>query len=110
MDGPAPAEAGAMRLDEDLLGVLACDLLARPAGAPGPDDLRPWVTSVARERDRLIVEFDQRHREPVAAFVAAESQCCATLRWTLSETPAAIVTVEATGQQLDGLMGLFAPG
>lgn len=69
--------------DGELLEVLACDLQARPRGAPGAAEILPAVQSVRREPDALLITFAPGALAAVAAFVAAEQRCCAGIGWQL---------------------------
>jgi hypothetical protein len=54
----------------DVLEVLACEIDARPHGAPGPDALVAHVRAVRRDGSAVIVTFDASAREAVEAFAA----------------------------------------
>src|SRR5690242_8552493 len=90
--------------DRDLLEVLACDIAVRPP-APGPDDLRPFITGVTHDGDGLRVRFDNAGASLVAAFVEAERQCCPEIGWELVAGPA--LRISATPEQLIAIKALF---
>ena len=85
---------------EQILSTLACDLGLRPAGAPGFADLAGAVRSVRREGPVLLVEYDPAAAASVAALVAAERRCCATIGW---EAVGATLRVRARPDQLDAI-------
>lgn len=105
MDGsPAPcAPEGAPSwrprsvTEADLVEVLACDISQRPAGAPGPDELRPFLRSVRRDGGALTVEFDAGVGPLLEAFAAAERRCCSNLGWNVTGSS---LTVSGTETQM----------
>jgi hypothetical protein len=92
-------------IDEtELLEVLACDIAARPP-APGPHELRPFVTGVARDEGSILVRFDAASENAFARFADAERHCCPGIGWEIVAGPALRIT--ATPLQLDALLSLF---
>lgn len=90
------------------LDVLACEIEARPKGAPGIADVAVGVLSVERERETLLVSFDPAMTAAIEAFVAAEQRCCASLSWRLDTSGGATrLSVVAQPQQIDLLEQLF---
>jgi hypothetical protein len=104
---PAPYDAGA-------LATLACDLGARPQGAPHFGEVAGAVLAVRREEGALVVDYAPQAGDTLAAIVAAERACCATLGWRLERVedgpagPVVRLWVEATPAQLDALAPAFA--
>lgn len=103
--------------NEELLEILACEIGARPAGAPHFGDVEAAVRTVRREAaaggqgDALVVEFDPAVAETLKALVAAEKQCCGEIGWHLelpsAQQSAAILRVEASPAQFDALAPMF---
>ncbi|MEO6397021.1 MAG: hypothetical protein ABIP13_00995 [Tepidiformaceae bacterium] len=91
---------------KDTLELLACDVDSRPA-APLTDELLPFLTSVSRTTETIVVTYDRAAADLFAAFAAAESVCCASLGWSVDET-ASTLTVTASPTQLDALQEVFA--
>ena len=98
-----------MKLEEqvEILEVLACDLSVRPAGAPGPAELAPFVTGRSRESGAVTYHFRAEGLAAFEAFAAAERLCCAGLTWTIDAARGALV-IEAEPGQLDALERMFA--
>ena len=93
---------------DDVIELLACDIAARPAGAPTPDELAPHVRSRARTDGALSIEFSSAAADSVAAFAAAESLCCASIGWSVEREPAVRLIISAAPEQLDAIEQLFA--
>jgi len=97
----SPAASSADRFSEDVLEVLQCDIGARPA-APAPDDLAPYLQSLAIEGEHLVVRFERSAIDAVRQFAAAECVCCGGIGWEVSETANSVVlTVSGTPAQLE---------
>jgi hypothetical protein len=94
---------------EDALAILACDLGARPPGAPGAEDIVHALVGATRSADTLALAFDPSAATDVEAFVAAERQCCSTLDWQVERLPhSTVVRIAAAPDQLDVLEQAFA--
>ena len=91
----------------ELLNVLSCDIGARPDGAPGFDDIRPYLLTVDRDETKLKLTFDASAASAVGAFVAAETLCCGGVGWQFQATPTPTVTVEAPSAQLEALEAMW---
>lgn len=91
----------------DMIEVLACDIEARPKGAPSIFDLAPHIEKVARLPESISVFFASAAAADVAAFVEAERLCCAGIGWRLQVEPAVLLTIGATPAQLDALEQMF---
>ena len=91
---------------DELLEVIACDIESRPAAAPGVDALAPFVRSAQRLPGELLLQLDPAGRTVAEAFVAAECVCCASIGWSLIETPALALRVTATEPQIEALTAL----
>lgn len=110
----------AMTFDSEALEVLACDLGARPKGAPHFGDVAGAVRAVRRERGALVVDYDPAAAEALAVVVAAERLCCADIGWHVEHPDPAAgaaiggvvrLRVEANSAQLDVVQLLFdVPG
>jgi hypothetical protein len=113
----AGAAGAAGDYDPALLEVLACEIGARPKGAPSFDDVAGAVRAVRRETGALIVEFDPAAAERVEALVEAERLCCAEIGWHLERVapaeggPAGTVRlrIEASAARLDALGLVIEP-
>ena len=108
--------ASAAPYDPATLATLACDLGARPAGAPHFGEVAAAVRAVRREAGALVVDYAPEAGDALEAIVAAERACCADLGWHLERVAAgaagaagAVVRlrVEATPAQLDALATAF---
>jgi hypothetical protein len=106
------------RLNQDLLAILACDITARPAGAPHFVDVVTAVSAIHRQAAALLVDYDPAAAAQVTGVVAAERRCCAEIGWhlegpvsggtTASGAPALRMRIEASPAQLDLIQLLFA--
>jgi hypothetical protein len=94
-------------LDADVIELLACDIEARPASAPGIDALMPHIERVRREAKQLIIEFAAGAAGTVEAFVAAERTCCGGIMWEWELDPAVQLRIGATPAQLDAMQAMF---
>jgi hypothetical protein len=92
-----------------VLGVMACAIARRPAGAPHFADLAPAVRGVRRDGAELVVTYDDAAREQLAQVVAAERLCCAGIVWSLDDAGATL-RVRATPEQLDLLESVVQLG
>ena len=104
-----------MNPDPELLEALSCEIGARPAAAPHFGDVAPALRGVKREVGALLVDYDARVADTLAAVVDAERLCCAELGWFVerpdptTEVTQAVVRlrVEGTQEQLDALAAAF---
>ena len=87
----------------DLLEVLACDIEARPKGAPSIVTFAAHITSVQRDEKAVRVAFQLAVAGEVAAFVEAERLCCSSIDWQLQHDPELLLTIGASPSQLDAL-------
>jgi hypothetical protein len=75
---------------------------------------RDGLVAAAEEADRVVLRFrpDPEIRERVAAIVAAESECCAFLDFTIEhDDGATVLTIAAPnggGEMLHELAAMFA--
>ncbi len=93
---------------KDMLDILACEVDARPVGAPGIDALTAAIQGIERTGPALVVLFAADALETVERFVAAERQCCASIRWDVEVAPALVrLRVGAEPERLDALEGIF---
>lgn len=98
-----------MAIDADhMIELLACDISARPSGAPGVDQLTAHTVAIRRTPAEVIVTFDAGAGDMVANFAAAEQLCCSSLSWLVEREPAVTLTVRATPAQLDAIELMFA--
>jgi hypothetical protein len=89
--------------------ILACDIQARPPGAPGVADVKRSLLHAKRGADTLTLSFALAGAPVVEAFVAAEQACCSTLTWETARTRSRVcVTISAAPEQLDVLEQVFA--
>jgi hypothetical protein len=66
------------------------------------------VRRVERSDAALVVLFDLASADLVGRWVEAERQCCASIRWDIERTPAAVrLRICATPEQLDVLQQMF---
>ena len=102
--------------DPALLNTLSCEIGVRPAAAPHFGDVAPALRGVKREDGALLVDYDAKVADTLAAVVEAERLCCAELGWSV-ERPARTggdagtlvrLRVEGTADQLDALTAAFA--
>lgn len=104
----------AVPYDPEILEAMACDIGARPPGAPHFEDVAGAVRAVRRETRALVVDFDPAAGDALAAMIEAERRCCADIGWHLERATSAAggalrLRVEASPDQLDALATLF-PG
>ena len=111
---PTAATAAGPTYDPALLETLSCEIGARPAAAPHFGNVAPALRGVTRAEGALLIDFDARVADTLAAVVEAERLCCPELGWHLERpgTPGADLVVrlrvEGTQQQLDALSAAFA--
>ncbi len=86
---------------DDVLEILACEIGARPAGAPSPMDLVPFARALHREGAQLFITFDPAAAATVAAFAEAERRCCAGIGWEVEQGAETGLRITATPAQLD---------
>jgi hypothetical protein len=118
-----PAAASGMTLDAapaaapydpETLAALACQIGARPQGAPHFGEVAGALRAVRREAGALVVDYAPQAEDALAAIVAAERVCCAELGWHLERVqsgptgPVVRLRVEAAPAQLDALAPAFA--
>ena len=96
-----------MQRRDEIIEVLDCDLDVRPKAAPGIDALAPHVRGVTRTAQAILVEFDDRAAETLAAFVEAERLCCAGIGWEIERSPALWLRITASDEQLTALESLW---
>jgi hypothetical protein len=65
---------------------LACEIGARPVGAPPFHSLASAARRVWRDGGSLLVDYDPAAVEQVTAVVEAERRCCSTIGWHLEES------------------------
>lgn len=92
---------------DDILEILGCDIGSRPAGAPGANDLGPFVQSIEHDGTSLKITFDRAARPALLAFAEAERQCCGGIGWTIIEAPELILRIEAPRPALDVITNYF---
>ncbi|HEU5318984.1 MAG TPA: hypothetical protein VFX49_22935 [Chloroflexota bacterium] len=94
--------------DPQLLDTLACDISARPRGAPHFDDVLPALRAMRREPGALVADFDPAFADTLTLVVDAERQCCAELGWHLKPADGVIrLRIEGSPDQLDAIATLF---
>lgn len=92
---------------QEQLDTLACDITARPHGAPGFDEIMPAVRRIERAPRTLTIDFAPESYATVEGCVAAERLCCAEIGWELEREPAPRLRITATPPQLDVLEQIF---
>jgi hypothetical protein len=92
---------------EDVLVTIGCDIQARPAGAPGIDDLAPFIRSVHRTPEGVTVLFDADGRDTLDAFVEAERHCCGAIDWRVQDSPDPVLHIRAGEAALAVIGDLF---
>jgi hypothetical protein len=111
-------EREAARYKPQLLEAMACDIGARPSGAPHFDDVAGALRAVRRKPDALVADYDPAAESALQAVVAAERLCCPDIGWSLQRIAPDFSTegngvirlrVEASPEQLDTVELLFAP-
>jgi DNA-binding transcriptional MerR regulator len=109
--GPAPpAQTRALPMSpaDELLEVLSCDVTARPAGAPGVEELRPMCRAMREQPGEVTFVFDVAASPRVTRFVEAERRCCGLLEFTLAESPDEVtLTVLGTPAQAAAFASLW---
>ena len=103
-------ESEPMSERERVLETLACDIDARPNGAPAFDDVRAYVRGVHRDSLELVVDLDPGGLDLVSAFVAAEQRCCSEITWALERDAGLRLRIGATESQRDLLAGMLTRG
>jgi hypothetical protein len=93
---------------DEIIEVLDCDLGVRPKAAPGVDALLPYARGATRGNGELIVEFDERAAETLAAFVEAERLCCAGIGWEIEREPRLRLHITATDEQLNAVESIWS--
>jgi hypothetical protein len=94
----------------EILDVLACDISARPRTAPTFEEVSVYLRTVTREAGAIVIAFDPAGAADVRSLVAAESLCCATMRWDLEENDEALILrVGGSPAQLDALARMLPP-
>ena len=94
---------------EELLEVLDCEIGVRPAGAPGPDQLAPYLVRARQSGGRLFVSFRPEAAGTLRAFADAERLCCSHLGFEVTETTnEATLTITGTAQQIEAFGALWA--
>ena len=93
----------------EALDTVGCDITARPKGAPVFEDVKPHILTVRREPKRLTVEFAGSAAAQVAAFVAAEQQCCSDLSFSVIPGDPTVMHIDATPDLVDVVEGWMTP-
>ena len=104
----------------EVLEVLACDISARLAGAPGFGDVTGSLLSIRREPGALLVDFDATAAPLLERIVEAERRCCAEIGWHLERSGDAgyakggradvvRLRIEGSAAQLDAAALLIGP-
>jgi hypothetical protein len=91
---------------EELLDIVACEITARPVGAPGIEPLLAALTGSRRTPGTLTLVLGPGNEALARAFVDAERVCCSTLEWG---TDGRTITISAAPTQLDALEAAFLP-
>lgn len=107
MDGATSGARESRPTFGEMIELVACDIAARPAGAPLPSDLTPHLRSVERADGALTITFAAEAADQVAAFAAAERACCAGIGWEVRRDPL-VLRITAGAAQLDAIAQLFA--
>ncbi len=90
------------------LAVLACEISARPAGAPTPEQLAPFIAGCHRGRGALCIPLLPEGREMAEAFVSAETLCCPEIGWSVGQMGGMLaIIIQGTPEQLDVVERLF---
>ncbi|CAA9268619.1 MAG: hypothetical protein AVDCRST_MAG77-3053 [uncultured Chloroflexi bacterium] len=103
----------------EALDALACDIGARPAGAPHFLHVRDALLSVHRDSDALMIDYDPAAASTLERVVDAERTCCAELDWRLERVApddqfggasggVLRLRIGGTPEQLDAMHLLFA--
>ena len=97
-----------------LLDGIACDISARPHGAPYFAHVAGGLRAVHRAGNALLVDYDPAVADVLMAVVEAERRCCADIGWHLDRVftgnprnEVQRLRVEATPTQLDTVTLLF---
>lgn len=91
----------------DLMETLMCEVGLRPTGAPTIDQIVGSVTSLTRDADGLVIDFDPAAAQLVEAVVEAERLCCSTIGWSLKTESGLQLRITAGPLQLDALEATF---
>ena len=97
------------QLTPEVVDALVCELEKRPTDAPTIEEIVGSVTSLRRDGDSLVVEFDPSAVETVRSVVEAERQCCSTISWQLEPEQGTRLKITALPLQLETLEAMFAP-
>ena len=97
------------QLTPEGVDALVCELGKRPTGAPTIEEIVGSVTSLHRDGDCLMVEFDPEAAEKVRAVVEAERQCCSTISWQFEREQGMKLRITALPLQLETLEAMFSP-
>ena len=92
----------------EIIGLLSCDIEARPGGAPKPSALAPHIRGVQRSPGAMTIAFAPEAFEDVEALAAAERVCCAGIGWDVQRDPV-VLTITASPAQLDAIARIFEP-
>lgn len=97
-----------MKSTDELLAVLNCDITARPAGAPGPDELRPAFRGMMQSPGVLVLAFAPGAADTVAGLAEAERMCCGGMQFEVASAADAVtLTVRGTAQQAEAFAALW---
>ena len=88
-------------LTPEVVDTLVCELGQRPKDAPTIDQITGSVTSVKRDADSLVIDFEPSIAEVVQAVVEAERQCCSTIDWHLETERGLQLRISGKPLQLD---------
>ena len=83
-----------------LLDALACEIAARPAGAPTFSDLLPFRREVKAENGEVVIAFGPQQATSVEAFAAAERLCCPDLDWIVETSDPVRLRIRGTEAQV----------
>jgi hypothetical protein len=99
-----------MELDKESIDILSCDISTRPKEAAGVADLMPYLLSLKRDGNIVLVDFDCAAKELVHSFVRAEKLCCTGLEWRILDCEFNLrLTVEGTSAQANVVERWFEP-
>jgi hypothetical protein len=92
---------------DDIIEVLDCDLDVRPKTAPGIGALAPHVRGVSRTPEAILIDFDPKAEQTLAAFVEAERLCCAGIGWDMEREAGLSLRIRASDGQLAAIESLW---
>ncbi len=90
------------RTFESEIELPACEIAERPADAPGPEQIAPFLLGCHRGGGALCLPLRPEGREIVEAFVAAERLCCPGIGWSVAAMGGGVaLIVQGTPAELD---------